>query len=208
MARGRQFQGANRRAQPSSLGEDSRAATGRRETEGVGNRAMILEVVKYGDPILTERAEEVTEFDETLRKLVDNMFETMYGAPGVGLAAPQVGILKRLFVMDCSSGKNKKQKIVLINPVIETEEGEQVGDEGCLSFPGVFIEVKRPQRVVVRAQDLNGTEISLDVMDLQARRVSHETDHLDGELFINYLSPLKRDLAKRKIKKRIKQGDW
>jgi peptide deformylase len=169
---------------------------------------MILNVVKYGDPILTKRADEVSEFDQSLSKLVDDMFETMYGAPGVGLAAPQVGVLKRLFVMDCSSGKDKRQKVVLINPVIETEEGEQVGDEGCLSFPGVFIEVKRPQRLVVRAQDLNGTEISLDVMDLQARCVSHETDHLDGELFINYLSPLKRDLAKRKIKKRIKQGDW
>jgi peptide deformylase len=169
---------------------------------------MILNVVKYGDPILTKRAEEVVEFDGKLRKLVDDMFETMYGAPGVGLAAPQVGVLKRLFVMDCSSGKDKKQKVVLINPVIETEEGEQVGDEGCLSFPGVFLEIKRPQRVIVRARDIDGSEISLDVMDLPARCVSHETDHLDGELFINYLSPLKRDLTKRKIKKRIKQGEW
>lgn len=169
---------------------------------------MILNVVKYGDPILTKLAEEVTEFDENLRKLVDDMFETMYGAPGVGLAAPQVGVLKRLFVMDCSSGKDKKQKAVLINPVIETEEGEQIGDEGCLSFPGMFLEIKRPQRVVVRARDTDGSEMTLDVMDLQARCVSHETDHLDGELFINYLSPLKRDLTKRKIKKRIKQGDW
>lgn len=169
---------------------------------------MILDVVKYGDPILTKRGEEVTEFDENLRKLVDDMFETMYGAPGVGLAAPQVGVLKRLFVMDCSSGKDKKQKIALINPVIETEEGEQVGDEGCLSFPGIFLEVKRPQRVVVRALDIDGSEMILDVMDLQARCVSHETDHLDGELFISYISPLKRDLTKRKIKKRIKQGDW
>ena len=169
---------------------------------------MILNVVKYGDPILTRRAEEVADFDETLHKLIDNMFETMYGAPGVGLAAPQVGVLKRLFVMDCSSGKDKKQKVVLINPVIEIEEGEQVGDEGCLSFPGVFLEIKRPQRLVVRARDVDGGEMTLDVMDLQARCVSHETDHLDGELFINYLSPLKRDLTKRKIKKRIKQGDW
>ena len=169
---------------------------------------MILNVVKYGDPILTKRAEEIGEFDANLHKLVDDMFETMYGAPGVGLAAPQVGVLKRLFVMDCSSGKNKKQKVALINPVIETEEGEQLGDEGCLSFPGLFLEVKRPQRLVVRAQDIDGSKISLDVMDLEARCVSHETDHLDGELFINYLSPLKRDLTKRKIKKRIKQGDW
>src|SRR5438552_9127327 len=169
---------------------------------------MILNVVKYGDPILTRRAEEVADFDEKLHKLIDDMFETMYGAPGVGLAAPQVGVLKRLFVMDCSSGKDKKQKVVLINPVIETEEGEQIGDEGCLSFPGMFLEIKRPQRIVVRALDIDGSEIILDVMDLQARCVSHETDHLDGELFISYISPLKRDLTKRKIKKRIKQGDW
>jgi peptide deformylase len=169
---------------------------------------MILNVVKYGDPILTRRTEEVTDFDEKLRKLVDDMFETMYGAPGVGLAAPQVGVLKRLFVMDCSTGKNKRQKVALVNPVIETEEGEQIGDEGCLSFPGMYLEIKRPQRVVVRARDIDGSEITLDVMDLEARCVSHETDHLDGELFINYLSPLKRDLTKRKIKKRIKQGDW
>lgn len=169
---------------------------------------MILNVVKYGDPILTKRADEVVEFDERLHKLIDDMFETMYGAPGVGLAAPQVGVLKRLFVMDCSSGKNTKQKVVLINPVIGTEEGEQVGDEGCLSFPGIFLEIKRPQRVVVRAQDLDGSQMTLDVMDLEARCVSHETDHLDGELFISYLSPLKRDLTKRKIKKRVKQGDW
>jgi peptide deformylase len=169
---------------------------------------MILNVVKYGDPILTKRAEQVVDFDEKLHKLIDDMFETMYGAPGVGLAAPQVGVLKRLFVMDCSSGKSKKQKVVLINPVIESEEGEQLGDEGCLSFPGIFLEINRPQRVVVRAKDLDGSEMTLDVMDLEARCVSHETDHLDGELFINYLSPLKRDLTKRKIKKRGKQGDW
>ena len=144
---------------------------------------MILNVVKYGDPILTKRAEEVGDFDEKLHTLIDDMFETMYGAPGVGLAAPQVGVLKRLFVMDCSSGKDKKQKVVLINPVIETEEGEQIGDEGCLSFPGIFLEIKRPQRVVVRARDMDGSEMTLDVMDLQARCVSHETDHLDGILF-------------------------
>ena len=169
---------------------------------------MILDIVKYGDAVLTQRANEVTEFDENLRKLVVNMFETMYGAPGVGLAAPQVGVLKRLFVMDCSSGRNKQQKVVLINPVMETEEGEQVGEEGCLSFPGIFVQVTRPQRVVVRAQDTDGSPFTLDIMDLEARCVAHETDHLDGELFIEYLSPLKRDLTKRKIRKRIKQGDW
>lgn len=169
---------------------------------------MILPVVKYGDPILTRRAEEITEFDERLGKLVDDMFETMYGAPGVGLAAPQIGVLKRLFVMDCGGGRSKKHKVALINPLIETEEGQQIGDEGCLSFPGIFFQVARPQRVVVRAQDIDGKPFTLDVMDLEARCVAHETDHLDGELFIEYLSPLKRDLTRRKIKKRIKQGDW
>lgn len=169
---------------------------------------MNLEVVKYGDPVLTKPAELVTEFDAKLRKLVDDMFETMYVAPGVGLAAPQVGVLKRLFVMDCSVGKDSKQKFALINPVIELEEGEQIGDEGCLSFPGIYIQVARPQRLVVRARDMDGSEFKLDVMDLEARCVSHETDHLNGELFINYISPLKRDLVKRKIKKRIKLGEW
>jgi peptide deformylase len=169
---------------------------------------MKLEIVKYGDPVLQQRAAEVTEFDEKLKKLVDDMFETMYVAPGVGLAAPQVGLLKRLFVMDCTSGRDASRKIALINPVIELEEGEQTGDEGCLSFPGIAFAVTRAKRVVVRAQDLDGSPFTLDVMDLEARCVSHETDHLDGELFINYLSPLKRDLVKRKIKKRIRQGDW
>jgi peptide deformylase len=169
---------------------------------------MKLEIVKYGDPVLQQRAAEVTEFDEKLKKLVDDMFETMYVAPGVGLAAPQVGLLKRLFVMDCTSGRDATRKIALINPVIELEEGEQTGDEGCLSFPGIAFAVTRAKRVVVRAQDLDGSPFTLDVMDLEARCISHETDHLDGELFINYLSPLKRDLVKRKIKKRVRQGDW
>src|SRR5437868_2354950 len=132
---------------------------------------MKLEIVKYGDPVLQQRADEVTEFDEKLKKFVDDMFETMYGAPGVGLAAPQVGILKRLFVMDCSVGKDAKKKLALINPVIESEEGDQEGDEGCLSFPGIYVKVKRPQRVIVRAQDVNGGEFRLDVMDLEARCV-------------------------------------
>lgn len=169
---------------------------------------MLLDIVKYGDPVLTKPAEEVTAFDRELHQLVDNMFETMYAAPGAGLAAPQIGLLKRIFVMDCAGKKETPRKFVLINPVIETEEGEQIGEEGCLSFPGIYVEVKRPQRVVVRAQDIDGSEFSLDVMDFEARCVSHETDHLDGDLFIEYLSPLKRDLVKRKIKKRIKQGDW
>src|ERR1041384_5590967 len=164
---------------------------------------MKLEIVKYGDPVLQQRAQEVTEFDEPLKKLVDDMFETMYTAPGVGLAAPQVGQLKRLFVMDCTSGRDSTHKIALINPVIEIEEGEQVGDEGCLSFPGIAFAVARAKRVVVRAQDIDGSPFTLDVMDLEARCVAHETDHLDGELFIKYLSPLKSDTATRQTKKSI-----
>ena len=120
---------------------------------------MKLEIVKYGDPVLQQRAAEVTEFDEKLKKLVDDMFETMYVAPGVGLAAPQVGILKRLFVMDCTSGRDVTRKIALINPVIELEEGEQTGDEGCLSTRGpkscfvstparAFVRRRRPERSV------------------------------------------------------------
>ena len=169
---------------------------------------MILPIVKYGDPILTQRALPVAEFDENLRKLVGDMFETMYAAPGVGLAAPQIGVLKRIFVMDCSGGKDPNQKIAFINPEIVTTEGDQSGDEGCLSFPGIYFEVKRPRRVVARARDLEGREFIVDMLDLPARCIAHETDHLDGELFIDYLSPLKRDLVKRKIKKRIKAGEW
>lgn len=169
---------------------------------------MILDVVKYGDPILVKRAEEIMGFDQELAKLVDDMFDTMYAAPGVGLAGPQVGVLRRIFVMDCSGGKDKQRRFALINPVIETEEGEQIGQEGCLSFPGIYFDVKRPARLRVRAQDLDGSPFTLDVMDLEARCVSHETDHLDGELFIDYLSPLKRDLIKRKVRKRIKEGEW
>jgi len=169
---------------------------------------MILPIVKYGDPLLTQKALPVTEFDEKLRKLVENMFETMYAAPGVGLAAPQVGVLKRIFVMDCSSGKVPQEKIAFINPVIISTEGDQSGDEGCLSFPGIYFDVKRPRRVVARAFNVQGQEFTIDALDLAARCIAHETDHLDGELFIEYLSPLKRDLVKRKIKKRMRAGDW
>src|SRR5437762_13891688 len=113
-----------------------------------------LKIVTWPDPVLTTPADPVTKFDAELKKLVDNMFETMYAAPGVGLAAPQVGVSKRLFVMDCSSGKEPKEKLVLINPEILMTEGKEKGDEGCLSFPGIYFELERPQRVVVRAQNV------------------------------------------------------
>jgi peptide deformylase len=169
---------------------------------------MILEIRKYGDPILTNGTERVTEFGAELRRLVDDMFETMYAAPGVGLAAPQVGVSKRLFVMDCSPEKGPAQRVVLVNPEILEVEGKQLGDEGCLSFPGVYFQVERPKRVVARAQNVEGEWFEVDAMDLAARCILHENDHLNGITFINYLSPLKRDLLKRKIRKRVKAGDW
>jgi peptide deformylase len=169
---------------------------------------MILEIRKYGDPVLTSGTEAVTEFGADLSRLVEDMFETMYAAPGVGLAAPQVGISKRLFVMDCSADKARPERIVLVNPEILVTEGKQLGDEGCLSFPGVYFQVERPKRVVARAQNVDGELFEIDAMDLAARCILHENDHLKGVTFINYLSPLKRDLLKRKIRKRIKAGDW
>lgn len=169
---------------------------------------MILEIRKYGDPILTDGTETVTEFDEKLEKLVADMFETMYAAPGVGLAAPQIGVSKRLFVMDCSADKHKHERVVLINPEIVVTEGRQMGDEGCLSFPNIYFQVERAKRVVARAQNVKGEWFEIDAMDLTARCILHENDHLKGITFINYLSPLKRDLLKRKIRKRVKAGDW
>jgi peptide deformylase len=168
----------------------------------------LLEIVKYPDPILHEIGEPVTEFDEELKKLVADMFETMYAAPGVGLAAPQVGVSKRLFVMDCSGGRDASQKIAIINPEIVMTEGEQVGEEGCLSFPGIYFDVKRAARAVVRGQDVNGSDIEIDGTELIARCMLHETDHCDGILYIDRTTPLKREMAKRKIRKLMKQGKW
>lgn len=165
-------------------------------------------IVKYPDPVLEKPGEPVTEFDEELRQLVEDMFETMYAASGVGLAAPQVGVSKRLFVMDCSGGKDPTQRYVMINPQIVMTEGEQVGDEGCLSFPGIYIPVTRAMRAIVRAQDLKGRKFELDTQELAARCVLHETDHCDGILFIERVSPLKREMVKRRIKKLIKAGEW
>lgn len=169
---------------------------------------MMLNILKYGDPRLEQPSEPVTDFDGQLAKLVQDMFETMYAARGVGLAAPQVGVLKRLFVMDCSGGTDPKEKYVFINPQIISTEGEQVGEEGCLSFPGIYLKVSRPRRVVATAYDLNGKPFTVDVMDLAARCVAHETDHLDGELFLDLVSAIKRDFVERKIKKLVKAGEW
>lgn len=169
---------------------------------------MILPVVKYGDPVLTQEGIEINQFDGQLAELVENMFETMRAEQGVGLAAPQVGQSKKLFVMDCSGGKDPARRFAFVNPqIVETKE-IQVGEEGCLSFPDIYFEVERPRIVTVSAFDVSGKEFTMQFEDLEARCVLHETDHVYGRVFIEYLSPLKRDLIKRKIKKRIKLGDW
>jgi peptide deformylase len=168
----------------------------------------LLEVVKWPNPVLDSPGEYVTEFDDKLKKLVEDMFETMYAAPGVGLAAVQVGISKRLFVMDCSGGKDPEQRIALINPEVLAVEGSQNGEEGCLSFPGIFTPVERSLRAVVRAQDVDGNEFEIDGMELTARCMLHETDHCDGIVFLDRMSPIKRELVKRKIKKLQKAGTW
>jgi peptide deformylase len=168
----------------------------------------LLKIVKYGEPVLETPGDPVTEFDDRLKRLVADMFETMYSAQGVGLAAPQVGVSKRLFVMDCSGGDDPDARIALINPQILRVEGEQTGDEGCLSFPGIFFQVRRDLRAVVRAQDVNGEEFEYDGLELEARCMLHETDHCDGIVFLDRTTPLKRELVKRKIKKLSKAGKW
>lgn len=168
----------------------------------------LLDIVKYGDPVLERPGDAVEEFDAKLKRLVSDMFETMYSARGVGLAAPQIGVSKRLFVMDCSGGRDPEARVALINPVVLSVEGEQTGDEGCLSFPGIFFPVKRNLRAVVRAQDLSGEEFEFDGLDLEARCMLHETDHCDGVVFIDRTTPLKRELVRRKIRRLEKQGRW
>ncbi len=168
----------------------------------------LLEIVKYGERVLETPGEPVTEFGDGLKRLVADMFETMYAARGVGLAAPQIGVSRRLFVMDCSGGQDPRARVALINPEVLTVEGTQTGEEGCLSFPGIFFPVKRSLRAVVRAQDVNGEEFEFDGLELEARCMLHETDHCDGIVFLDRTTPLKRELVKRKIKRLQKQGRW
>ena len=168
----------------------------------------LLKIVTWPNPILDAPGAPVTKFDDNLKKLVNNMFETMYAAPGVGLAAVQVGVPKRLFVMDCSGGKDPSQRVVMINPEVVSMEGKQDGDEGCLSFPGIYFSVQRNLRAIVRAHDVDGNEFELDGTELTARCMLHETDHCDGIVFLDKMSPLKRELVKRKIRKLQKTGKW
>jgi peptide deformylase len=170
---------------------------------------MVYPIVKFGDAVLEREADDVTEFDTPeLHKFLDDMFESMYAAKGVGLAAPQIGVGKKIAVIDCSNGENPAEKIVLINPRILRIEGKQVGEEGCLSIPGFREQVRRAKRVTVRAQNAKGEEFEMTGEDLLARAFLHETDHLYGRLYITHISALKRDLMKRKIKKLQRNGEW
>ena len=160
---------------------------------------MILKIVKYPEPVLSQPGEPVTEFDNELRKFVADMFETMYAAQGIGLAAPQVGVAKRVTVIDLSMGKDPKQKLVLINPEITFSEGRQYEEEGCLSFPDIREKVVRAFKVKIRAQDENGKWFEMEGGELLSRAFQHEIDHLDGMLFIFRMSALKRDLDRKSV---------
>ncbi len=170
---------------------------------------MVRTILKYGEPMLEQAAEPVTEFDTPdLKDLIADMWETMYAAKGVGLAAPQIGHGKRVSVIDISVGEDETKKIVIINPEIISREGKQTGEEGCLSIPGFREAVTRASKVAIRAQNEQGERLELNGEELLARAFEHEIDHLNGILFINHLSGLKRDIIRRKIRKLQKAGEW
>ena len=169
---------------------------------------MILKILKYPDPVLSQPGEPVTEFNAELRKLVADMFETTYASQGIGLAAPQVGVSKRLTVIDLSMGKNPADKIVLINPEIISSEGKLYEEEGCLSFPDIREKVVRAAKVRIRAQDERGKWFEMDGEELLSRCFQHEIDHLNGILFLFRMSALKRSLNLRKIRKMQAEGQW
>ncbi|MEO6817661.1 MAG: peptide deformylase [Edaphobacter sp.] len=171
-------------------------------------KGKIHEIVKWPDAVLAKRGADVTVFDAKLKKLVEEMFESMYAAQGIGLAAPQINISQRITVIDCSFKKNPDEKVVLINPEIIERKGKQVEEEGCLSLPEIREKVSRAAWVKVRAQDVNGNPIEMEGEELLGRAMQHEIDHLDGVLFIDRLSRLKRDFVLRKIKKLQKNGEW
>jgi len=169
---------------------------------------MIYPIVKYGNPVLEKPADPVTSFDGELQKLIADMFESMYAARGVGLAAPQIGIAKRLAVIDVTFKEDPDAKLVLVNPEILHSEGRNRQNEGCLSIPDFREQVTRGRKVTVKAQDMHGKWFEKTGEDLLARAFLHETDHLNGKLYISHISALKRDLIKRKIRKLVKAGEW
>lgn len=161
----------------------------------------VLQIITYGNPVLTKRAEEVKNIDTNIKELAQQMVFTMHAAPGVGLAAPQVNKSIRLITVDLSVGEKEEDLIVLVNPEIISQEGNAILEEGCLSVPGVNEKVNRPFRVVVKGIDLNKKEKTIEAEGLKARVLCHEIDHINGRLILDHLSPLKRSLLKKKIKK-------
>jgi len=169
---------------------------------------MVYPIVKYGDPVLEKPSAPITKFDDELRKLADDMFESMYAAHGVGLAAPQIGISKRIAVIDVTFKEDPEAQIVLVNPEIIHLEGRITSNEGCLSLPEFREKVTRPRKVTARAQNVKGETFEVTGEELLARALLHETDHLNGKLYISHISALKRDIMKRKIRKLMKTGEW
>jgi len=168
----------------------------------------IRKIELYPSDVLREKAKEVEKFDEELQKLLDDMVETMRQARGAGLAGNQVGVPLRVIVVDFGALEGKEDIKYFINPEIVSEEGERIDSEGCLSFPQIFVEVKRPKKIKVRALDREGKTFEIEGEDFLSKALSHEVDHLNGVLMIDHLSPLKRQFVKKKIKKMIKEGLW
>jgi peptide deformylase len=169
---------------------------------------MIRPILRYGESALHADARPVTSFDDTLRQLLRDMAETMYAAPGVGLAGPQVGVPLRVFVIDVTVGKHPGNLIEVVNPEFVVCEGMQMEEEGCLSLPGFNATVVRPARAVVKGQDRDGGEITIEGTGLLARALQHEMDHLDGSLFVDRLRGIKRDVIVRKVQKLRRSGKW
>lgn len=169
---------------------------------------MIREIMKYPEPVLARKAEPVVNFDVALETLVADMFESMYAAEGIGLAGPQIAVPQRVVVIDLSFQKDPEQKFVLINPEIIYSDGKQREEEGCLSLPDIRAKVDRAATVKVRAQNVKGETVEFEGTDLLSRAFQHEIDHLDGILFIDRVSRLKRDLLVRRIKKLQQAGEW
>ncbi len=167
----------------------------------------VLQIIKYGNPILTKKAEKIENINKEITELAQNMVETMYAAPGIGLAAPQVNVSKRLVTIDLTIGEDREKLIILANPELISQEGEDILEEGCLSLPDISEKIARPFRVVVRGIDLKGEEKIIEAEGLLARVFCHEIDHIDGKLIIDRVSTLKKNLIRKKLKKQTQAGN-
>jgi peptide deformylase len=165
-------------------------------------------IVLYPDPVLLKPTVPVESVDDETRQLIRDMTETMYAAPGIGLAANQVGATSRVCIVDLSAGERSGELKVLVNPVVKTVEGSDVDEEGCLSFPEIVLEIDRPYRATIEALDENAQPITVEAEGLLARAMLHEIEHLDGKTFLRNISSVKREMVKRRIRKMMKTGDW